>query len=472
MNIDHILQIAHAHRNQEEWSKACYLYKQCLANHPRSADLHHNYGLCLFGLNQISDATQHLQLARTINPNLWQSDLILARIYLKKKDYLNAEHCFNNVLKVQPSHPESLIEKSHLLMNIFGCPEQARHCIEPLLDHPTHGAEAKLTTILSKLYDRNESAQEINQEIILFSKAHLNILNWPHAKRSPRTLSQFTHRRPRVAFISPLLCLGPVYFMTVFAWEKIAKECEIVVFNRSSKVDEASHHLRSLSHEWYQVEDMNATMLANCIYDSDIDVLYDLGGWMDPVCITALSVKPARIQYKWVGGQSITTGSDAFDGWIGDEFQSPMHLQYLYTEKLINIAPHYANYTPPKYMPKPAGVKSKDPIIFSNPSKLSAQFLTDLSKLPGKKVFLHKHFKFPHIQNRIQEFLKPSEFELITPNSHLETLQALNQHSTMIDTYPYSSGLTGREATALGLKIVSQPGLLFCERHCAHHVRS
>jgi hypothetical protein len=48
---------------------------------------------------------------------------------------------------------------------------------------------------------------------------------------------------------------------------------------------------------------------------------------------------------------------------------------------------------------------------------------------------------------------------------------ALNQHATMIDTFPYSSGLTAYEASALGTRIQCAPqarqGQLFAERHTA-----
>jgi predicted O-linked N-acetylglucosamine transferase (SPINDLY family) len=37
----------------------------------------------------------------------------------------------------------------------------------------------------------------------------------------------------------------------------------------------------------------------------------------------------------------------------------------------------------------------------------------------------------------------------------------------MLDTFPYSSGLTAREAKAMDVKVRAKVGTLFCERHCA-----
>ena len=38
----------------------------------------------------------------------------------------------------------------------------------------------------------------------------------------------------------------------------------------------------------------------------------------------------------------------------------------------------------------------------------------------------------------------------------------------MVDTFPYSSGLTAREAQAMGLRVKVFTGELFCERHSLH----
>jgi predicted O-linked N-acetylglucosamine transferase (SPINDLY family) len=189
---------------------------------------------------------------------------------------------------------------------------------------------------------------------------------------------------------------------------------------------------------------------------------------MDPIGLQALSLRPAPHQFKWVGGQSVTTGLNCFAGWIGDENQSPKVLQSWYSEPLINATEGYASYTPPPYMPKPARLKSKSLCIFSNPAKISREFLMALRQMKGEKVFIHRQYRFPRVQHRILEALE-QKATFISPASHQEALQAVNQHQTMIDTFPYSSGLTAREALALGTKIkVLRVGELFCERHTAY----
>jgi len=78
----------------------------------------------------------------------------------------------------------------------------------------------------------------------------------------------------------------------------------VVVFNRGHKQDWATHVFETLSSEWHDVQEINAQQLAARLYGAELDVLYDLGGWMDPVALKALSIKPAPQMYKWVGGKA------------------------------------------------------------------------------------------------------------------------------------------------------------------------
>jgi len=56
----------------------------------------------------------------------------------------------------------------------------------------------------------------------------------------------------------------------------------------------------------------------------------------------------------------------------------------------------------------------------------------------------------------------------VCPSSHRQALEILGGFQTMVDTFPYSSGLTAREAVAMGLQVKVFTGELFCERHSLH----
>lgn len=172
-------------------------------------------------------------------------------------------------------------------MNIFGDPELAKRLVDPLWTHQQHRQEAELTSLMVSQYDRDETALELNQCIVAFSRRHLRLPEWPHTPRAPRPASHIRQHRPRVGIVSPLLCAGPVYFLTVAGWRKVARGNDIVVFHRGQRNDWATAELRALSTEWHEVADLDALAQAQAIHDAGLDVFYDLGGLMDPIGLQA-----------------------------------------------------------------------------------------------------------------------------------------------------------------------------------------
>jgi hypothetical protein len=77
-------------------------------------------------------------------------------------------------------------------------------------------------------------------------------------------------------------------------------------------------------------------------------------------------------------------------------------------------------------------------------------------------------FQYPQTRARIEDALGAAHVEFVLPANHKEALEVLGQHKVMLDTFPYSSGLTAREAQAMGVRVQAKVGKLFCERHCAH----
>ena len=470
--LNELLAHANAKRDAAQWPQAITAYRQLIELAPHAPELKHNLGLAYLAFGQPKEAIAHCSAALQANPQLWQSLIIRGKAHKELNLIPQAHADFQNALMFNQNNAEARLALADIALNEFGEPYTARDLVKPLHADPDYQMDAQLTTLMASLYDRPHwnapaAAQELSDEIMTFSQEHLSLpeLGLPALK------ARIGKYRPRVALLSPQFFMSPVYFLTITGWRKIAQECDIVIFNRGNKSDIATQEFKSLASEWVEVQHMSAVDLARQIHAADIDVLYDLGGWMDPIALKALSAKPARQQFKWVGGQSVTTGLSTFDGWIGDVAQSPKSLQSLYSEPLIQISGSYATYVPPSYLPKKHRHKSDTPCIFANPAKVSQPFLERLRTMPGKKVFIHRQYRHPQVKERILAGLGDlaTAAEFIIPSSHEEALQAVNAHAVMIDTFPYNSGLTAREALAMGTAIqVLEVGSLFCERHTAH----
>lgn len=449
---------------QARWPDARAGFAKALQTLPQSPQVHHNLAVCQLALGQAELAHQSARRALGLMPALWQSRMVQGSALKALGRPEAADDAFAQLLQVQPGNGDALLARADLAINVFGLPLQAVQWVKPLLSDPAHAADAQLTTLMASVYDRDTSASALSNAVMAFSKQHLRL---PPGMLAPLPPAPRTGR-PRVALISPLFCVSPVYFLTIAGWRHVAKGSDIVVFNRGHQTDWATEQFKSLATEWWDVQEMPAPALAQRIHQANIDVLYDLGGWMDPVALKALSAKPARAMYKWVGGQSLTTGLETFDGWIGDEWQSPTTLQHLYSEPLVNIPGGYATYTPPPYLPDAPVHKHSTPVIFSNPAKLSRGFLAWLAKLPGPKLFVHRQFRFERTRHKVLQALGAANVEFACPSSHREAMELLGRHEWLIDTFPYSGGLTAREAVAMGMKVKTFTGELFCERHSLH----
>ncbi|NQW94774.1 MAG: hypothetical protein HQ446_12240 [Polaromonas sp.] len=450
--------------NAGQWANAHLGFSQAREILPQSPQVHHNLALCALALGKTEAALESAQQALVLAPSLWQSRMVQGHALKNLKQPEEADAAYAHVMQAQSGQGEALLARANLAINVFGLPLQASQWVRSLLRDPVHAVDAQLTTLLASVYDRDSSAAELSNAVMAFSKKNLRL---PEGFLPPLPIIK-SARRPRVGLISPLFCASPVYFLTIAGWQHVAKGSDIVVFNRGHKSDWATAQFQSLAREWVDVQELPAELLAMRMHEADIDVLYDLGGWMDPVGLKALSAKPARKMFKWVGGQSLTTGLESFDGWIGDKWQSPTSFQHLYSEPLVNIPGGYATYTPPPYMPSASVHKLSTPVIFSNPAKLSRGFLAWLSKLPGPKLFVHHQFCFERTREKVLQALGTGGVEFICPASHREALEVLGRYEWMIDTFPYSSGLTSREAAAMGMKVKVFKGELFCERHSLH----
>ena len=468
-NVKNMIVVADAHRNAARWHEAIQFYLQLNQAIPQETSIKQNLALCYFALADFNMCNALCNEVILLDPALWQARILLAKCDRKLGKPLRAEAEFKRVLLQNAQNGEALLGLADLALNEFGDPRGAIDWVRPLMSGTAYRDDAQLTYLMASLYDRDISATELNQAVIDFSKAAIQL--------SASVMPRFKHlanvkraSRLRVGLISPLFSASPVYFLTIAFFKALAPQSDLIFLNRGTQSDWATAEFKAIASEWHDLSASSATELARFLHAQDLDVLYDLGGWMDPIALKALSVKPVRRQLKWVGGQSVTTGLDAFDGWIGDHWQSPLASQGLYTEPLINAVDDYAQYTPPPYLPKPASSKSDVLAIFANPAKVSRAFLEKISTIPGKKCFIHRQFQYSQVQARIEAILKPSDVEYLCPGSHLEALEAVNRHAVILDTFPYSSGLTAREVMAMGSQIhVLSVGSLFCERHTARY---
>jgi predicted O-linked N-acetylglucosamine transferase (SPINDLY family) len=497
-----LLQQADTDRKAMNWHAACTGYQRAQQQQPDSAPIAHNLALCQLALNQIDEAITQCRRALKLNPQLWQSALVLAKALIKRNDKPLALLLLQRLHAQLPQSADIRVELATLSLHLLGNAVLARQLVAPLLDSPQHGRDAQITTLVTQLYDRDSgtTAGQVNQAFLDFGAQQLPLADAVHtqvksivqasanaAAATVTTTPATGKKRLRVGLMSPQFFASPVYFFGFGALQHLGLAVDLVIFNRGSKRDWASDAFRRIAADWLDVAPLGAEQLAKEIARHNLDALIDLGGWMDPVALSALSTKPAKKLYKWVGGQSVTTGLKSFDGFLTDRYQTPKGSDALYSEPLIRLKAGYVTYTPPPYMPAPQLPVSGDTPaattlgIIANPGKVSRAFLADLaqrhqcwqnnSNNAVNLCFIDYRYQHQEVRQRVQAAFDGTEIQFVSPASHLAYLTAVSALDATIDTWPYSGGLTTIEALAVGVPSYTHIGELFCERHTHAHCR-
>lgn len=487
--LRHTLGLADAKRQAQQWQEAITLYRRLEAQLAGQGAFHHNLALCLLGAGQPGEALAQAEQALAAQPGLWQSAVVQARALRELGRAQEAEQLLQAWCRQQPERGELALELATLTLH-DGCDaRRARELVQPWLHSPAHAVDAQLTELMASLYDRDDTAQAVNDRAIAFARSHLERGSGVQIFGSTPRTARTRRPRMRVGLLSPLFNASPVYFFCVGALQRLGGEFDLYFFNRGRRSDWATQRLRTLSAQWFDVADLGAEALDEFLRRHALDVLVDLGGWMDPIGLKAISTKPAKRMYKWVGGQSLTTGLRAFDGYLSDAEQTPAGYERWFTEPLIRLPKGYISYTAPSYMPAPLPAPEHAHVlgIIANPVKVSQPFLASLPAtlqaraepgLPLQLRFIDRRYDNPQLQARIRAALAPAQaalgeqlrLEFIVPGSHQEYLAAVSELSEMVDTWPYTGGLTTMEALSLGVPCSSEAGTLFCERHTHAHV--
>ena len=438
------------------------------------ASILHNSAVCLLGLGRKENALKLCVQAQRKEPQFAQSYLLQSRIEkILEPTGVDADLSLSRLLAI-PQLNDSLagqarVELAALQLNTFCDPDACAQTILPILNTPQFAERARLSYLVSKFYSRTETDEEITKLAFDYANEFLKKPKFTLAKHQPT-------RRRQIGLLSNMIHGGPLYYLTISAFTQLSESCDIILFNRSKKSDWATEKFRTIAAHEISCRGMNWVTLSETIRDQKLDVLYECGGWSDTEALKAVSTKPAPRQYKWVGGQAMTTGLDCFDGFISDPWHTPEGAQPLYTEPLLLMANGYAIYTPPDYMPRPR-TKDRGVVgIIGNPLKVCEELFSRLGKRsannfqqPKEIRLIDKRYSNPKVRERIEPLMKRFKGKVtwVVTENHQHFLEELSRLEGIFDTSPHSAGLTAREALHLGVKVIppAKERLLFSSRH-------
>lgn len=423
--------------------------------------------------------------------------LLLARALRKNRQLETATQLLAQWITEYPGNPQFRWLFADYVSRATGDWPLAQRTVQSLRDEPGFTAELDWLGIRSRLYNGSGSPDQLTADIRRFASQRLGHgRDVPSAHLGSSDRAAVARRtpsaRPRLGLVCGLLNASPVYFLCMGALKHLAGEFDLVFFSRGPSAGWAAEAFQSLATEWHEVEGATADALAQRMRERDLHAAIDMCGWMDLVVLDAFTKRPVSRQYKWVGGQFATTGTSAFDGFVSDRYQIPSTGAHLYSEPLAIMPGGYVTYTPPPYMPEPlpqiAGVRPAVGVV-AHPIKVSVPFLRYLADqidlhnasdgVPLTLRFVGSLYAQVPLQRRINTALRLNggqqrgavtvEYRVTT--GHVEQLRAIAELDWVIDTFPFTGGVTALEALALGVPIRTHAGAHFSARHAYSHAR-
>lgn len=541
------LQMGLALRNQGRWKDALKLYRMADDQQSLSSELKHNIALCYFALQEYGQSLLYVESSLVIRSS-WQSLLLKAKC-LRRLGQVEVARIFLERLtlpspafeKVKPPEQDVVarIELAELFLNEYCDARLAQQAIAPVLDHPTYAEKTRLTSLMTKLYDRQESAYELSAAFKNYAKQYVQqdwaVSSWSYLERqrlaqsSIEPLDIFSNgvkaiscesrskvfgkckvnslkskpflagsvrevpsmealleahlkilpknrRRLRVGVLSSMLHASPVYYLCFHFLKAFAKKYDLVLFSRGAKRDWATVAFEGIATEVHLVASLHHRQLAKEMHESELDILFEMSGWMDVDGLKAVSTKPATYQYKWVGGQASTTGLECFDGYLCNPHQLPdissVDMAKLYSEPLLVINEGATRYTPPTYMPKAKAPLGMHAALIGNPIKIRYDW-TQLLKaqhlsLPAELILIDQSYAKSYVRQAVSKRFEGLSVTLkfVAPNSHEDFLNQINHVHTVWDLGLYTAGLTACEVLHLKKNLLTiDSGLMYCERH-------
>ena len=487
-----------------ENEKAIPYFKKALEYGPNNIQYSYQLGMVYKILGRIEGALEQLQTALNINPNditcLNEAGLLYIEIGENNKanDCLNkahdldptnittlinlAFHCFRyklyneaisfaeQVIKIDPEYSEAYYLIGHTLIMSNFVEKGIEYVQLALSKSDINTAFRRRSILMSYLYSDTYSNDQIFQEHRLWADKFLNY----------GTYSSKNHNNPnkklKIGFVSPDFREHSVisFLLPIFNnYNK--KEFEYIGYSGVKCPDSVTAEIKDMLDSWRDISRLSSNEIAEQIKHDEVDIVIDLVGHTAGEFINAFALKPAPIQFTYLG-YPFSTGLKNMDYRITDNYADPVKLtEHLHTEKLIRISPSFLCYQAIK---QDVPIDSEPPFqhndyitfgSFNNLNKLSnktiALWAKILKNIPRSKLALKSSSNLPGLlkENVIAQFqMNGISLDRLTileyNNQRIDHLAQYNKIDICLDTYPYNGTTTTFEALWMGVPVISLCG--------------
>jgi len=502
-------------RQQGRLDQALPEYRRALELNPQSVESLTNLGSLYQDLCQTPEAEACYRRAMQLAPLDARAYNGLGVARLTQGDLAAAESCFRRALELKPDYAEAHNNLGTALQEQDRRAEAQACYLAALAHKPDYGramanlgnvqkergqfdaaiasyrralefqpdlAEARSNLLLALQCRDGVTLGELQAAHAEYDACHARPLlgTWqPHGNpRDPQ-------RTLRLGFVSPDLGRHPVGYFLVRVLEHLdAAHCAATCYSDRLRGDEITARCRAAAAAWRDVRHLSDVQLAEQIRADQIDILFDLAGHTAHNRLPVFARKPAPLQVTWLGYVG-TTGLTAIDYLLADRYHVPPQFEWAYAEKVLRMPDSYACFDPPAEAPPvgPLPALAVGRVTFgslNNPAKITRQVVAHwaqiLRRVPGSRLVL-QYFgledaeKATLLRDWFGEWgISDEQLALSGGTDRRQMLNAYQQIDLVLDTFPYSGGLTTCEALWMGVPVVTCPGETFASRHALSHL--
>ncbi len=497
-------------RELKQFESALAEFDLALALRPHSAEIHNNRANALNDLCRRDEAIAACRRALAIQPGFYAALNNLGNALKEEKRLDEAIECYRQVIQLAPGFAEGHGNLG-LALSDHGFLNEAVQCHRRAVELNPAAAEAHsrlgnvlmvqgrhaegdasyrraleldpgdATTHSSYLFWRGylpgASLAGLAADHAAWNQIHAHPLKaaWP-ARYSPRD----AHSPLRIGFVSGDFGRHPVGYFAIRPVEALAQAgCQIACYSARFRNDDLTSRFRAASQVWREARLLSDPSLADQIHADRIDILCDLSGHSAGNRLPVFARKPAPVQITWIGSEG-TTGLEAIDYLLADQFLIPPGAESYYRETVVRLPETYVCYEPPLEAPAcgPLPALTRGGVTFSsfnNLAKINASVIATWAKILNRVANSRLALKYrwlndPTVQNRLQtEFeahgVSGDRLEFSGWQPHAEMLARYQTIDIALDTYPFVGGATTCEALWMGVPVVTFPGETFAGRH-------
>jgi predicted O-linked N-acetylglucosamine transferase (SPINDLY family) len=464
-------------RAQGDAESALTVLIEALGYAPKSAELRFNVGNAMQAVGRLDTAEASYRRALELNPNHADAQVNLGRVLFQLGRKADAEAAFRQAMVLNPNLSQAYVGLADLVdtgdMNAVSH-RRAVLALKPDL------APIRSSLLMCLQYDPNVSRAEIAKEHKAFGKMF---------DQKTTAFSQ-THdfapdRKLHVGVVSGDLKFHAMLFFALPAFEaRDRAQFHLICYSTTPHPDAQTDAFRRAADRWRDVRHLEADGLARLIMQDEIDILIDLAGHTPHNRLLTFAAKPAPFQVAW-GDYVDTRGLKAIDVLIADRVHITPADEKHYVERVVRLPGDYLCYRAPSYAPAVAEAPCvKNGFVtfgcFSEVTKINpttvAQWAAVLNAVPDAKFLVNNRlFADGAMQGRIlSQFMDAGiatdRIKISTGGPHEEFLAQYADVDVILDTTPYSGGLTTCEALHQGVPVLTVTGDRFCGRHATSHL--